>query len=105
MSSAEAKFSIGQTVHHLLFGYRGVIYDVDPFFLGTDEWYDEVAKSRPPKDQPWYKVLVHDALHETYVAERNLELDRSGLRIEHPGVPILFSDFVGGRYMPRRPVA
>jgi len=65
----QAKFSIGQCVHHKLFAYRGVIIDVDPVFLGSDDWYEDIAKSRPPKDEPWYHVLVHDAQNETYVAE------------------------------------
>jgi heat shock protein HspQ len=100
--SAQAKFTIGQTVSHRLFGYRGVIYDVDPVFLGSEAWYDQVAKSRPPKDQPWYKVLVHDAQHETYVAERNLQPDLSGAAISHPGVAVLFSEFRDGVYAPRQ---
>jgi heat shock protein HspQ len=102
--SAEAKFSIGQTVEHRLFGYRGVIYDVDPCFLGPEEWYQQVAKSRPPKDQPWYRVLVHGERHDTYVAERNLEPDLSGAEISHPGVEKLFSSFDRGSYSPRRRV-
>jgi heat shock protein HspQ len=101
--SAQAKFSIGQTVSHRLFGYRGVIYDVDPVFLGSEEWYDQVAKSRPPKDQPWYRVLVHDAPHETYVAERNLTADSSGGAVVHPAVGDLFSEFRDGVYALRRP--
>ena len=71
--AAQVKFSIGQLVHHRLFDYRGVIVDVDPFFLGSEEWYEHVAKSKPPKDQPWYHVLVHGGNGRTYVAQRNLE--------------------------------
>ena len=102
--NVQAKFSIGQTVSHRLFGYRGVIYDVDPVFLGSEEWYDQVAKSRPPKDQPWYRVLVHDAQHETYVAERNLTADSSGAEVAHPAIAELFSEFRDGVYAPRRRV-
>ncbi|MDA0205969.1 MAG: heat shock protein HspQ [Acidobacteria bacterium] len=102
--TAQAKFSIGQTVSHRLFGYRGVVYDVDAFFLGSEEWYDQVAKSRPPKDQPWYRVLVHDAQHETYVAERNLTADSSGAEVVHPAVSELFSEFRAGFYAPRQRV-
>ena len=54
-----SKFAIGQLVHHQLFEYRGVIIDVDATFQGTEEWYEHVAKSRPPKDAPWYRVLIH----------------------------------------------
>ncbi len=70
--AAQAQFSIGDLVHHKLFDYRGVIVDVDSRLMLSDEWYETVARSRPPKDQPWYRVLVHDATPEPYVAERNL---------------------------------
>ena len=77
MQEQQAQFFIGQRVHHRLFDYRGVVVDVDPVFQGTDEWYEQVARSRPPRDEPWYHVLVHDAGNETYVAERNLFGDDS----------------------------
>ena len=80
----QAKFSIGQCVYHKLFDYRGVIVDADAEFFGSDDWYADVATSRPPKDEPWYRVLVHDALNETYVAERNLTGDLSNEPIDHP---------------------
>ena len=96
--SGEARFSIGQLVHHRLFDYRGVVFDVDPVFSGTDEWYEKVAKSRPPRDRPWYHVLVDGAEHTTYVAERNLEPDDSGEAIEHPLIHQLFAGLENGRY-------
>lgn len=95
---ARARFAIGDLVHHRLFDYRGVIVDVDPTFESTDEWYDAVARSRPPKNKPWYHVLVHEATHSTYVAERNLEPDNNGQPISHPMVERLFSRFEKGRY-------
>jgi heat shock protein HspQ len=94
----QAKFSIGQCVRHRLFGYRGVIVDADPEFLGTDEWYHQVAKSRPPRDEPWYHVLVHDAGNETYVAERNLSRDESNEPVNHPLLKEIFTDFDQGIY-------
>ena len=94
----QAHFSIGDLVHHKLFDYRGVIVDVDPRLMLSDEWYDIVARSRPPKDQPWYCVLVHDATHETYVAERNLEADASSAPVRHPLVDTFFRNFSDGRY-------
>ena len=94
-----AQFSIGDLVHHKLFDYRGVIIDVDPEFQLSDEWYETVARSRPPKDQPWYHVLVHGATHTTYVAERNLEPDQSGEAIQHPLVDQYFTRFSEGRYV------
>ena len=93
-----AKFYVGQIVHHNKSDYRGVVFDVDATFSGTDEWYDQVARSRPPKDQPWYHVLVDDAPHTTYVAERNLEPDPDGTPVEHPLVAELCGEFRDGRY-------
>jgi len=93
------RFSVGDLVHHRLFDYRGVIVDVDAEFQSTDEWYESVAKSRPPKDKPWYHVLVHEASHSTYVAERNLERDESTSPIKHPMLEHFFSRFEGGRYV------
>ena len=94
----QAKFDIGQIVHHRRFDYRGVIYDVDPEFYGTEEWYAMVATSQPPKDEPWYKVLVDKAEHKTYVAECNLEETIEELPIDHPMLENYFSDFFEGRY-------
>ena len=102
MSTGEAKFGLGQLVQHQLFGYRGVVVDVDASFQLTDEWYDQMARSRPPRDQPWYHVLVHDAEHSTYVAQRNLAADESGEPINHPLVPELFDGFHAGRYAAAR---
>lgn len=96
------KFSIGQLIHHRKFGYRGVIVDVDPHYQGTEEWYELVARSRPPKDAPWYHVLVHNASHGTYVAERHLEPDDTGEQIHHPALGDFFEAFVDGRYINRR---
>jgi heat shock protein HspQ len=55
MSRSSARFHIGQVIHHRLFDYRGVVVDVDPVFSGSEQWYDHVARSRPPKDKPWYR--------------------------------------------------
>ncbi|MFQ5667613.1 MAG: heat shock protein HspQ [Candidatus Binatia bacterium] len=101
MSKDEAHFSVGQLIHHKHFGYRGVIYDVDPVFQLTEEWYEQVARSRPPKDEPWYHVLVHGHDHTTYVAERNLEPDASRDPIRHPLVDEFFEEFRDGRYHKR----
>ena len=92
-----ARFAVGQLVQHRLFGYRGVIYDVDPVFQGSDEWYEQVARSRPPKDAPWYHVLVDGSEATTYVAERNLAPDEQGGPVRHPRVEELFSAFEAGR--------
>lgn len=97
-SDDRARFAPGELVHHKRFDYRGAVVDVDATFQASDEWYEEVARSRPPKDEPWYHVLVHGATHMTYVAERNLEPDESGEPIEHPLVGRFFASFSDGRY-------
>ena len=104
MATIDAGFSIGELIHHSLFDYRGVIFDVNPVFQGSEEWYEQVARSRPPKDQPWYHVLVHGAGHTTYVAERNLEPDLTREAISHPLVDVYFKEFSDGVYRLRRPV-
>lgn len=95
----QAKFYIGQIIHHSRFNYRGVIVDVDPEFCGTESWYEQVARSRPPKDQPWYRILVDGAEHETYVAERHLEDDADHAPIAHPMVEEYFSGYENGQYL------
>ena len=95
----QTRFAVGDLVHHRLFDYRGVVVDVDPSFQSWDDWYEAVATSRPPKDKPWYHVLVHEAAHTTYVAERNLEPDESVAPIRHPLLNRFFSRFESGRYV------
>lgn len=96
---SSAAFSVGEIVHHRLFDYRGVVVDVDAEFSLSDEWYEQVAKSKPPKDEPWYHVLVHGATHATYVAERNLEPDETGAPILNPLVDDYFTGLKEGRYV------
>ena len=103
MGMSTPKFSPGQIIRHKRFDYRGVIIDVDPVFQGTEEWYQQVARSRPPKDRPWYRVLVHDNPVETYVAERHLEEDASADPISHPQVQQFFSAIEQGRYVRHKP--
>lgn len=91
-------FRIGQLVHHRKFDYRGVVAGVDETFQGSEDWYEQVARSRPPKDKPWYHVLVDGGSHRTYVAERHLELDSSTEPIDHPDVRTLFDRFRDGVY-------
>jgi heat shock protein HspQ len=97
-----AMFSVGEIVHHKLFDYRGVIIDVDPEYRGTDEWYEKVALSRPPKNRPWYHVLRDGTDNQTYVAERNLEADGSDDPIHHPDLDDYFFGQADGIYVPRR---
>jgi len=95
----KTKYSIGDLVRHKLFDYRGVIVDIDPYFQLTYEWYETVARSRPPKNEPWYHVLVHESIIATYVAEQNLETDPSGEEINHPMIESFFSGLRNGRYI------
>ena len=102
MSAAgRARFGVGHLVRHRLFDYRGVIIDVDAVFTGSEAWYRQMAHSQPPKDRPWYHVLVDGASHQTYVAERNLEADPNPGPVTHPGIDEYFSDFDGHTYLPR----
>jgi heat shock protein HspQ len=94
----QTKYQQGQLVHHRLFHYRGVIVKADETFKLTEAWYRSVARSRPPKDQPWYHVLVHNGTHQTYVAERNLVPDASEEPIRHPALDQHFNVLSGGRY-------
>lgn len=99
---AQPKFSIGEIVHHLKFDYRGVVVDVDGEYNGSEEWYEQVARSRPPKDAPWYHVLVDGTAQSTYVAERHLEPGDASAQIEHPALGKFFDRFSEGRYHRRR---
>jgi len=93
------KHYIGELVHHKLFNYRGVVIDIDANFQLTDDWYETVAKSRPPKNEPWYHVLVDGVINSTYVAEQNLETDLTGKKIDHPMTHKFFSHFKNGKYI------
>jgi len=98
MTYSAARFSPGEIISHNRFDYRGVVVDVDPVFSGTDEWYDQVARSRPPKDAPWYHVLVDGSDHMTYVAERHLESATDKTPIDHPLISAFFTEYASGHY-------
>lgn len=99
-----ASFSLGQIVRHTELGYRGVVYDVDPAYQGSDEWYvRNVGERAPSRDAPWYYVIVDEQDAETYVPEQNLEADESGEPVWHPELEDLFLDFRNGVYVPRQP--
>ena len=92
----QAKFNIGQIIEHNKFDYRGVIFEVDPVFALSDEWYEQVARSCPPKDSPWYQVLVDNSSQSTYVAERHLRATTVISPINHPAIGQYFSVFSNG---------
>lgn len=102
MLEHNALFFVGQCIRHRLFSYRGVIVDVDPVFQGSEQWYLAMARSRPPKDAPWYRVLVHETEQQTYVAERNLEVDPSAAPVTHSLIGQYFGAFRDGVYRPLR---
>ena len=107
MSSVRtAKFAIGQVVKHRLFPFRGVIFDVDPQFNNTEEWYQSIPPEvRPRKDQPFYHLLAENAESEyiAYVSEQNLLEDPSGDPVRHTQVGLLFDTTADGRYAPKIP--
>ncbi|PYE88248.1 heat shock protein HspQ [Phyllobacterium leguminum] len=96
-----AKFQIGQVVKHRLFPFRGVIFDVDPEFANTEEWYQAIPEDvRPNRDQPFYHLLAENAEGEytAYVSEQNLLLDLSGEPLRHPQIRELFESVENGVY-------
>lgn len=97
---AVAKFKTGQIVKHLKFGYRGVVFQADGEFALSEDWYDQVARSRPPKDAPWYHVLVDKGIHSTYVAERHLTASGDRTQITHPSLGEHFESYDGLAYQP-----
>jgi heat shock protein HspQ len=100
-----AKFRIGQVVKHRVYPFRGVIFDVDPVFANTEEWYASIPPEiRPSKDQPFYHLLAENAesTYIAYVSEQNLLPDESGKPVGHPQVDDMFGEFKNGRYTPRR---
>ena len=100
--TSTALFEIGQIVHHRMFDYRGVVLDVDPDFQGGEEWYQQMARSRPPKDKPWYHVLVDESEISTYVAERNLEPASDLGPISHRLLEQGLMRYENGRYLVER---
>jgi heat shock protein HspQ len=96
-----AKFSIGQMVRHRIFPFRGVIFDVDPEFNNTEEWYQAIpAEVRPRKDQPFYHLLAENSESQyiAYVSEQNLLDDSDGEPLHHPQIRELFDTTPDGRF-------
>ena len=98
-----AKFSVGQVVRHRLYPFRGIVFDIDPVFANTDEWWLSIPpERRPRKDQPFYHLLAENAETEyiAYVSEQNLVSDDSGKPLRHPQVKDLFKRSSDGTYEP-----
>lgn len=101
MNSRLAKFAIGQVVRHRIFPFRGVVFDVDPVFANTEEWWQSIPEDiRPTKDQPFYHLLAEneDNSYVAYVSEQNLLPDDSGEPIGHPQTSVIFESFDHGQY-------
>jgi heat shock protein HspQ len=98
---ARARFGLGEVVRHRHFEFRGVIFDVDPVFANSEEWYQSIPEAiRPRKDQPFYHLLAENAesSYVAYVSQQNLIPDDSEEPVEHPGIAGMFDAFDGVRY-------
>ena len=98
---AQARFTIGEVVKHRLFDFRGVIFDVDPVFANSEEWYESIPEEiRPSKDQPFYHLLAEnsESSYVAYVSQQNLVHDDEGEPIDHPAISTLFEGFDGTKY-------
>lgn len=96
-----AKFQIGDVVRHRVFPFRGVIFDVDPIFANTEEWYEAIPEEvRPRKDQPFYHLFAENEETEyiAYVSEQNLVRDETGLPVRHPQIDEVFEITDDGAY-------
>jgi heat shock protein HspQ len=104
-SVSHAQFAIGDVVRHRLFEFRGVIFDVDPVFANSEEWYDAIPEdARPARDQPFYHLLAEnaDSNYVAYVSQQNLEHDESDEPVDHPAISGIFDGYSEGRYSLRR---
>jgi len=102
---ANARFGIGDVVRHRQFDFRGVIFDIDPVFANSEEWYEAIPQDlRPEREQPYYHLLAENGenAYVAYVSQQNLLGDGEGGPVEHPSVEELFEGFKAGRYRLRR---
>ena len=104
-SVSHARFTIGEVVRHRMFDFRGVVYDVDPVFANSEEWYQAIPEDiRPAKDQPFYHLLAEngESSYIAYVSQQNLLPDESDEPVDHPEIAGLFDPYAQGRYRLRR---
>jgi heat shock protein HspQ len=98
---AHARFSIGEVVRHRMFDFRGVVFDIDPVFANSEEWYQAIPEDiRPRKDQPFYHLLAENAesSYIAYVSQQNLLPDDENEPVDHPAIAGMFEPFAQGRY-------
>lgn len=100
-----ARFAIGDVVRHKQHDFRGVVFDIDPVFANSDEWYESIPlEIRPEREQPYYHLLAEsdDSSYVAYVSQQNLTEDAEGGPVEHPSLSELFEAYSGGRYRLRQ---
>ena len=101
MTENRAKFKLGQVVRHRIHPFRGVVFDVDPEFANSEDWWQSIPPdNRPRKDQPYYHLLAENAetTYVAYVSEQNLLEDESGKPVRHPQISELFGELRDGTY-------
>ncbi|GAM05074.1 hemimethylated DNA-binding protein, partial [Novosphingobium sp. MBES04] len=103
-----ARFAIGDIVRHRDHDFRGVVFDIDPVFANSEEWYESIpAEIRPLREQPFYHLLAEadDSSYVAYVSQQNLMADDEGGPVDHPSLSQIFEDYRNGRYQLRRSLA
>ena len=103
--NSKARFGIGDVVRHKMYDFRGVVFDVDPVFANSEEWWESIPQeARPEREQPYYHLLAEngESSYIAYVSQQNLTEDGEGGAVEHPSVDELFEEFGEGRYRLRR---
>ena len=101
----QARFGVGDVVRHKMFDFRGVVFDIDPTFANSEEWYEAIPEQiRPERDQPYYHLFAEsdDAYYVAYVSQQNLVGDGPAGPVDHPNIAEMFDDFADGRYVMRR---
>ncbi len=100
-SVKQAKFGVGEVVQHRIHDFRGLIFDIDPVFANSEDWWLAIPEdARPRKDQPYYHLLAEndDTEYVAYVSEQNLVSDDTGAPLRHPRIAELFDKDDDGRY-------
>ena len=98
----KARFGVGDVVRHKMFDFRGVVFDIDPTFANSEDWYEAIPEQiRPERDQPFYHLFAEsdDAYYVAYVSQQNLLADGPGGPVDHPSIAEMFGGFEGGRYV------
>ncbi len=100
-SVSKASFGVGEIVRHRIFDFRGVVFDIDPAFANSEEWYSSIPEEvRPRKDQPFYHLLAEngESSYVAYVSQQNLLSDGENGPVHHPAIDGIFDEFDGDKY-------